>query len=341
MASDRHPAARAFNALALVAGVVGLVIVIEQLGWSGMRHAVLGTGAWFAVIAAIDLAGAMCDTFAIRSLLQPHAPVRFLRVAAAQLSGMAINRLTPASSLGEPVKVTLLVRGDVPVDTAVSSIVMFNLATIYVGIAAIVVGVPLTALLLDLPPAIERIVWIGLALLLAVAVSLVLLVRRGALGSFVDALARLRLVSPQRHARWLAQVATIDARVRSLGDASTPGVRRAIGGVVASRVCNWVGTIVLLHAADIPMNAPLVVAMLSVGILVNWIANVVPLGLGVADGTNYALYGVLGASPVAGLSFTMINRLRTIVVALMGIAVMLVATRVYGSRAATSPSQLA
>lgn len=341
MASDRHPAARAFDAFALVAGVVGLAIVVDRLGYSGMRDAIVGTGAWFAVIAAIDLAGAMCDTFAVRSLILPHAPVTFGRVAAAQLSGMAINRLTPASSLGEPAKVTLLVRADVPVETSVSSIVSFNLMTIYVGIAAIAAGVPLTALLLDLPPTIERVVWIGLALLLVIAVALALLIGRGALGSLVDALARVHLVSPPRQARWRARVATIDARLRSLGDASTPGVRRALAGVVGSRVCNWLGTIVLLHAADIPMTAPLVVAMLSVGILVTWISNVVPLGLGVADGTNYALYGVLGASPVAGLAFTMINRLRTVVVALMGLAVMLVATRVYGSRAATSPSQLA
>ncbi len=120
-----------------------------------------------------------------------------------------------------------------------------------------------------------------------------------------------------------------------------PACAAPLPGVLGSRVCNWAGTIVLLHAADIPMTAPLVVAMLGVGILVTWISNVVPLGLGVADGTNYVLYGLLGASPAAGLSFTMINRLRTVVVALLGLLVMLVATRAYGSRAATSPSQLA
>ena len=55
-------------------------------------------------------------------------------------------------------------------------------------------------------------------------------------------------------------------------------------------------------------SAPLVVAMLSVGILISWLSNVLPLGLGLADGTNYALYGLLGASPEAGLVFTMTAR---------------------------------
>jgi hypothetical protein len=341
MPSDRHPAARAFDRIALAAGLVGLAFVVHRLGWDGMRHVVLGTGGWFAVLAAIDLAGALCDAFAIRSLVRPHASVGFGRVLAAELSGMAINRLTPASSLGEPVKVTLLVRGDVPVDVAVSSIVMFNLATIYTGIAAVVLGVPVTVLLLDLPPDIEHLVWIALAVLVAVALGLAWLVHRGALGSLVDALAAVRLISPARHTRWHARVTAIDARLRTLGDARAPGVRRAIAGVVGSRICNWAGTIVIFYAADIPMSAPLVVASLSVGILVTWISNIVPLGLGAADGTNYVLYGLLGASPVAGLLFTMVNRLRTIVIALLGLAVMLVASRAYDSRAATSPSQLA
>jgi hypothetical protein len=68
-----------------------------------------------------------------------------------------------------------------------------------------------------------------------------------------------------------------------------------------------------------------VVAALSVGVIVTWISNIVPLGLGIADGANYVLYGVLGATHAAGLVFTMINRLRTVVLALMGLVVMAIA----------------
>ena len=70
---------------------------------------------------------------------------------------------------------------------------------------------------------------------------------------------------------------------------------------------------------------PVVIAMLSVGILVTWLSNIIPLGLGIADGTNYVLYGLLGAAPVAGLLFTMVNRLRTVVLALLGLSVMAIA----------------
>jgi hypothetical protein len=77
-----------------------------------------------------------------------------------------------------------------------------------------------------------------------------------------------------------------------------------------------------MYAADIPLSPKIVVAALSVGVIVTWAANIVPLGLGIADGANYVLYGMLGATAAAGLVFTMINRLRTVVLAMMGLVVM-------------------
>lgn len=305
----------------LVVGVVALGFVLDHLGWSGARRVVVGTGMWFAVIAVIDLASVMCDAFAVRAFLR--ADISYWRVFGAQASGLAINRLTPGNSLGEPVKVTMLSRY-VPTEQAVSAIVMFNLTTIYLGIAAIVVGVPVTALTLDLPERITQVVWISLGVLIALAIGLAVLVRRGALSTLVGALSTLHIISATRAERWRAKVVTIDKRLRELR-----GIRRGLLGVIGSRVFNWLGTLAILYAADIPFTAPLVVAMLSVGILISWLSNVLPLGLGLADGTNYALYGLLGASPEAGLVFTMVNRLRTVVLAVMGLAIMAIANAMH------------
>ena len=324
----RVRASTIFNIVVLVIGAVAFGFVVHHLGWSGIRQAVIGIGAWFAVIAVIDLVSASCDAYSIYGFLLPNQRVPYLRVYAAQLSGMAINRLTPGNSLGEPVKVTMLVR-NVPTDVAVSAIVLFNLTTMYVGIAAIVLGVPLTALLLDLPHRIAVLVWIGLAVLIAVAIAIALLVRRGAFGTLIDAVVAMGVVSAERGHRWRAKIAAIDTHVRAVGNAERSGLRRGVAGVLGSRALNWVGTIVVLYAADIPLTAPLVIASLSVGILITWMSNVVPLGLGLADGTNYVLYGMLGAAPVAGLLFTLVNRLRTVVLALLGLTTMAVANALY------------
>jgi uncharacterized membrane protein YbhN (UPF0104 family) len=156
--------------------------------------------------------------------------------------------------------------------------------------------------------------------LVVFAIVVLVIVRRGAVSTLIDALAALRFVRRERAERWRGKIADLDARVRA-----APGLSRGVLGVLGSRVFNWLGTIVVLHACGIAMTAPLVIAMLSVGILVTWMSNVIPLGLGVADGTNYALYGILGASPSAGLVFTMVNRLRTVAIAAIGLTVMALA----------------
>lgn len=201
--AGRSRASTLFNLGALAFGAIGLVIVIDQLGGEGFRRVFLGVGRWFVVIAAIDVVSAMCDAVGIHGFLLGKAP--YLRVFAAQISGLAINRLTPGNSLGEPVKVTMLVR-TVPTDAAVSAIVMYNLTTMYVAITTIALGVPLTAVLLDLPHRIAVIVWVGLAGLVAVAIAVALLVRRGALTTFIDVLARANAIGAQAAERWRARV---------------------------------------------------------------------------------------------------------------------------------------
>jgi uncharacterized protein (TIRG00374 family) len=306
-----------FNVAVFAFGAIALGFLLRRLGADGVHHVLVDAGPWLVAIAAIDVASMACDGYALYAFLGGR--VRFWRVFAAEASGLAINRLTPANSVGEAVKVTMLTR-TVPADFAVSAVVLFNLSTIYLGIAAIVIGVPITALMLDLPHRIAVAVWVATGLLVVFAIVVLVIVRRGAVSTLIDGLVGLRLVRGDRGQRWRAKIADLDARVRA-----APGLGRGLLGVLGSRVFNWIGTIVVLHACGIGMTAPLVIAMLSVGILVTWMSNVIPLGLGVADGTNYALYAILGASPEAGLVFTMVNRLRTVAIAAIGLTVMALA----------------
>lgn len=309
----------------LVIGGVVLGIAINSLGWDGMKR-VFETGWWFALIAAIDVASGCMDAFAIQGFLRPKQRVPYLTVFAAQMSGIAVNRLTPGNSIGEPVKVTMLTAQQVPTNLAVSAVVMFNLATMYVGTAALVIGVPITAIALDLPHQLAVFAWIVTAVLVGLAIAVAMVVRRGAVGTLIDALASARIVSPARAKKWRGQVADIDTRLRELGgDTKTSGLARGLVGVIGSRVLNWCGTVAVLHAAGIPLTPMLVVATLSLGIVVTWISNIIPLGLGIADGTNFVLYDLLGATAKAGLIFTMIGRVRTVVLAVIGLSIMAIA----------------
>ncbi|MGN6109878.1 MAG: lysylphosphatidylglycerol synthase domain-containing protein [Kofleriaceae bacterium] len=329
----------ALHGVALAVGAIGFVVLVHRMGWAELQRAVVGAGAWFLAIAAIDLASMFCDAAGIQSLVRPRARVPYLRVFAAQASGVAINRLTPGNSLGEPIKATMVMeaiaandarttaaptsRGGA--DIAVSAIVKYNLATLYVSLAVIVLGVPLTLATIDLPGRIQVAVWIATAVLIAIAIALALLVRRGALATLIDAALRLGWLAPERADRWRARTAAIDAEVRSF---SGPATRRALCFVALSRALYSAGSLVAIHAAEVPLTAPLVIGTLSVGILITWMSNVVPLGFGLADGGNYLFYAAVGSSPTGGLDFAIVNRTRTVVLATMGLVVMAIANLV-------------
>jgi hypothetical protein len=312
---------RLVRVLALVAGAIGFTLLVDRVGWTTMQDAVLGAGWWFAWIALIDLASVLCDATAVYCFVRAEARVPFGRVFAAQASGIAINRLTPGNSLGEAIKVTML-GYHVPKAVAVSSIVKFNLATLYVALTVVVLGVPLTLLGLDLPRRLALLVWIATAAIVAGAALLAVLLRRGALRTLIAGLRRIRLIAAPRAQRWTAKVRVLDASIRAFGN---PWSRRGVACVAGSRVLHFAATIAVLRAAQVPMTPPIVIGMLSVGIVVQWMSNIVPLGLGLADGTNYILYGALGSSPLAGLAYTMVNRTRTCLLAAMGLVVMAIA----------------
>ncbi|MBA3395321.1 MAG: flippase-like domain-containing protein [Deltaproteobacteria bacterium] len=322
MARARLGRIHVVHVLVLVLGAIAFAVVVDRVGWDAMQRAVIGAGWWFVVMAALDLASVFCDAAGIHQFVRVHEPISYWRVIAAQASGMALNRLTPGNSVGEALKVTMLM-AHVPRTTAVSAIVKFNLATLYVALAVIVIGVPLTLVSLDLPARVELAVWIGTGLLVVVAVALALVVRRGALATLIEGIRRSRLISAARAARWLDRIRAIDANIRGFGD---PRSRRGVAFVMGSRVLHWIGTIVVLEAAGVPMTVPLVIGMLSVGILVTWLSNVIPLGMGLADGGNYLLYPALGSAASAGLDFTMVNRTRTVIMAALGLTIMLLAT---------------
>lgn len=308
-------ARRSFLGAAFAVGVIAFAVLVDRLGRAGFARVVTGTGIYFAVIAVIDVASVMCDAAAIQAFARP-VRVPYRRVFVAQISGLAINRLTPGNSIGEPVKVTMLV-DHVPVPTAVSSIILFNLGTYTVAIATIVLGVPLALILIDVPGQTQVVLWILTAGLVAMVAVLGWLAHRGALGTLIDLLRQLRVVSAVRADGWRTKVAEIDASVRRIG-------ARGVMFCALSRALNSIGTVLAMVAAGVPLTAPLVVGQLSIGILITWLSNVIPLGIGIADGTNYALFGALGSTGATGLVFTMLNRVRTVLLACIGLAIMAV-----------------
>jgi uncharacterized membrane protein YbhN (UPF0104 family) len=322
---ERHLPTHVFNIAVLVVGTGALAWMLHQLGWTNVRRVMAGVGWWFAAILALDIAALACEAAAIHQFMRPEQRmVAYWRVLAAQVSGRAINILTPGGALGEATKVTLLV-AHAPRGRVVSSIVLLNLAALYLSVAILVIGVPITGLLVDLPEPLRLAVWIGLGVIVTLVVALAIVIQRGAIGT-VLALARgMHLISPARRQAWTARLVEVDRHVRELQSNRSPGTRAGLALVCAARLCSWSATTLVLVAVGVEIGPTLLVGVFSVGVLIGWISAIVPLGMGVADGSNYALFAVLGAPAAAGVFVTLLGRARSLSLAVIGLVVMVVA----------------
>lgn len=315
-------AARIFNLVVFVAGGIALWWMLRNQSWEELRGHLAGIGGWFALILAIDLAGLLCDAAALHAFMRPEARmIPYWRVLGAQSSGRAINVLTPGGALGEATKLAMLV-SHAPRARVLSSIVLLNLSQVYLSTTVMLLGIPITLLLVDLPHALRVTVGLGLAIILPIVITLGVLTHRGAVSTVVATLQRARLVSPDRATRWRARLVEVDRHIRELHQSRSAGTWKGILWVLASKLLAWTATITMLAAIGVPLGATMILGVLSIGVLVGWASNIVPLGLGVADGSNYVLYDLLGATGPQGLVVTMGNRARTVSIAVLGLGVM-------------------
>jgi uncharacterized membrane protein YbhN (UPF0104 family) len=320
--SEKHVLSHVFNVVMMVVGAVLLGWMMHRLGWSKFEEVVDNVGWYFVVILGLDLAALMLDARALHTFMRPEARmVSYWRVLAAQASGRAINVVTPFGALGEATKLTMLVTR-ARRSRVLSAIVLVNLTTLYISVTVMIIGTPITLLLVDLPRSLKITIGVGLGVLIPLMVALAVIVKRGALSTLTGMLRSIRVISKERRDRWRGHLVEVDQHIAELHKHRSAGTWHGILWMALSRVVTWTSTMILIYAAGVAITPSLVIGVLSVGVLITWMASIVPLGLGLADGGNYALFDLLGAAGMHGTFVTMLNRVRSLAVALVGFAIM-------------------
>ena len=320
-APQRNRGAVIFNWVMMIVGGVALYLILRHHGWTEFQAMLANVGWWFAVVLGLELVSLLMDGAAIHAFMRPEARmISYWRVLGANMSGRALNVLTPGGALGEPTKLMLLSMY-APRARALSSLVLFNLTIAYVAVTMMLIGIPITLLALDVPDAVKVLVGIGLAILVPAMVALAFVVRRGAVTTVVDILHRLRIIKTERANDWRARLVDVDRHIRELHTNRSAGTWKGILWVLASKSMSWSSSIALVAAVGVDVDAIMVVGVLSVGILIGWISQIVPMGLGLQDGGNYALFGILGATGPQGLLVAMLQRARSVSIAILGLGV--------------------
>jgi putative membrane protein len=253
------------------------------------------------------------------SVLLPACGVSWGALAAARLAGESANLLTPTASVGgEPLK-AYLVRDRLPLDEGLASVVV-DKTTMVMG-QAVFLAAGLALALLTLEPA--RTVTVAMAALLAAEIigagGFTIMQIRGGIAGAGRVLQRLGLGSAERHQELLHDVdrrlallyrlrparVTLSALLHTLG--------WAVGGLEIYLV---------LTLAGIPVSLATALVLEAVGSAVRFATFMIPGSLGALEGGNVAVFAAFGLPGAAGLSFSLIRRLREATWALVGLAAM-------------------
>lgn len=256
------------------------------------------------------------DTLGWRVLL-PGCRVAWGPLSAARLAGESANLLTPTASVGgEPLK-AYLVRDRLPLDEGLASVVVDKTATVMGQAAFLAAGLAMA--LLALQP--SKTVIVSMSALLAaemIGVGAFALVQiRGGVASVGRVLRRLGMGSAERHQEMLRDV---DHRLAGL-------YRRRPARVTLSALLHALGWAVggleiylVLTLADIPVSLVTALVLEAVGSAVRFATFMIPGSLGALEAGNVAVFAAFGLPGAAGLSFSLVRRLREATWAVVGLA---------------------
>jgi putative membrane protein len=255
------------------------------------------------------------DTLGWRVLL-PECRVPWGTLAAARLAGEAANLLTPTVSVGgEPLK-AYLVRDRLPLALGLASVVV-DKTTVVMGQAAFLAAGLVVALL-----ALEssKTVTIAMAALLAVEIlgvgGFALVQIRGGISGAGRILRRLGVGRAESHRELLCEVDVRLARLyrerhaRVLLSALLHALGWAVGGLEIYLV---------LTLAGVPVSLATALILEAVGCAVRFATFMIPGSLGALEGGNVAIFAAFGLPGAAGLSFSLVRRLREATWALVGL----------------------
>lgn len=314
---------RIVNLVFLVVGIVALVWMLRKVGWSEVRDMVSSVGLWSIPIVAIGLASIFLNAAGIHIFMRPEARmVSYWRVFAAQLSGQAVNSVTPTGTLGEVVKSTMLM-GHAPRYRAVSSVVAYNIVNIFATLFFVLFAIAVWLLAIELPDKIELMLQATFVALLVVTVGAIVIVQRGLIASAAAAARRLHIISKERREQLGGLLDDFDAQVRMFGPGREADYSIGFAFVFAAKALGMLDLWVTMYALGSPGGFAFVVIAAAGGVIVGSVAAIVPMGVGAYEGGLAGMFKLLGESAGLGLAVSLIRRLRTIGIAILGIAVML------------------
>jgi len=276
---------------------------------------------WIAVI-AMEAFGTFLDAIAIKAFAAPeNQRLKLRHTALAQLSGRAINIVTPTGNLGEVVKMSVLTEY-VSQSRAVSTILLYNIVRFIIELGFVALAAPICALMVPMPDWLRALILVGGAVCLAISIGCYVLVRRGMLSSVARGLVKIRLIKKTRYEKWQDKLQAVDDKLRLISGASRRDRVIGVVAVLLSQITSMTLSLSILVSLGESLSLGFIGAYIVGGFVIYNIAVFVPMGIGLNEGGWYSMLTLMGEGPArvaAGTMMVLARRVTLVMYAGVGL----------------------
>jgi uncharacterized protein (TIRG00374 family) len=319
--------------LLLLLGVTLLGVLVAKNDPAEI-FASIGRLSWrLAVIVAFPFAlVTVADTLGWRFAFRRDR-VGFGTLLGARLAGEAFNLTTPTAALGGEAVKTWLLRGRVPFDESLQSVVAAKTTILMAQGLFLIVGIVVARAVVPDSALLRGMVWLLLVEVLAVA-GFVLAQTRGMFGSVQRLLQRIRLRPPGSG----ATLQRVDRGLLAFYSEEPRRLLLSIGFHLVGWLLGAIEAYVILRFLGVEVSLTTATVIEALGTGVRFATFMIPASVGFLEGGYVATFGALGLGSTVGISFGLTRRVREIAWIGAGLVVFAVMRERPGRSAAPTPT---
>ncbi len=307
-----------FRVLFLLLGFLLLGILIFRTDPQQIFSYLSMIGWRFLLIIGVAFGWQFGNTIAWGLAFQRGERVRFRHLFVAKLGGDAINYITPLLGLGGEFVKPYLIRRHVSLSASFASIVITKTVQAMTGVIYALVGIGCALFFLNLSPSVwattAGVVGAGGAILLWLFIQQ----HRNPFSSLLKVLIRLGVKTGSLKDR-LHSAAEMDAYIAAYYRKERMRLLAAVAIYCLSWTFGVLETWLIVHLLEAPISFGTAFFLTSLSSVISTAFFFVPGGVGVSEGGQVFLFGLLGLPPAMGLAVGIIKRIRKLVYVLAGL----------------------
>ena len=335
---ERH--LRIAERLVLASGIILFCFLVARLGADNIFANLRMVGWGIFLIMAAEILAFLANTIGWRVTFSRQGAVpSFRQLLLARIAGDGVNYLTPTATMGgEFVRVRML-QAQASVTSLAASVMVAKLTQTIGLLVFVSCGLLLVIDELRLPSSVKWGILASLVVFAAIVGGLLFLQRRSLLTPALDfAARRLRL---RFLARFRPPLEQLDAEMARVHRESTGRIVLSSASFALAYACGIIESYLILWFFGIPVSLELALAVEVLGVLLNNLMFFVPLRAGTQEAGKALVFALLGLNPGQGLAAGVICRIRELIWAFIGLAILArsgLHTRSASLEASPSPS---